>query len=59
MTQEQKKMNKQRKDYEAPYLSTEEVRIEKAFLADAAASANLPEGAEDGGNIDDWFVVEP
>lgn len=48
-------MNKQRKIYEAPTLSTEEVRIEKAFLADAAASGNLPEGAEDGGTLDDFF----
>lgn len=49
------KMNKKLKAYESPTLSTEEVRIEKAFLADAAASGNLPEGAEDGGTLDDFF----
>ena len=53
---------KQNKKYEAPTLSVEEVRIEKAFLADATASAGLPDGAEPGvgddGNIDDWFTLE-
>lgn len=53
---------KQNKKYEAPTLSVEEVRIEKAFLADATASGGLPGGATPGtgtgenGNIDDWFV---
>lgn len=52
---------KQNKKYEAPTLSVEEVRIEKAFLADATASGSLPPGAEPGigtgedGDINDWF----
>lgn len=55
---------KQNKKYEAPTLSVEEVRIEKAFLADASASGGLPEGATPGegtgddGSIDDWFILD-
>lgn len=52
---------KQNKKYEAPTLSVEEVRIEKAFLADATASSNMPGGALPGvgtgedGDMEDWF----
>lgn len=47
---------KQNKKYEAPTLSVEEVRIEKAFLAGAMASANLPQGATEGKGFE-WDVV--
>ena len=47
---------KQNKKYEAPTLSVEEVRIEKAFLADAYASANMPDGATEGSGDFDWDV---
>ncbi|WP_298631211.1 hypothetical protein [uncultured Porphyromonas sp.] len=60
------------KKYEAPTLSVEEVRIEKAFLADPTASGGLPSrqrtstkvpdgaqpGVGDDGSIDDWFTLE-
>lgn len=50
------------KKYEAPTISVEEVRIEKAFLADPTASGGLPDGAQPGvgedGSIDDWFTLE-
>lgn len=55
---------KQNKKYEAPTLSVEEVRIEKAFLAQASASGNLPDkalpgegtGIGDDGDLDDLFT---
>lgn len=47
---------KQIKKYEAPTLSVEEVRIEKAFLADATPSANLPQGGTEGNGFE-WDVV--
>ncbi|WP_168165866.1 hypothetical protein [Porphyromonas sp. HMSC077F02] len=52
---------KQNKKYEAPTLSVEEVRIEKAFLAQATASGNVQDESEPGlnpggdGDISDLF----
>lgn len=53
---------KQNKKYEAPTLSVEEVRIEKAFLANATPSANMPdkalpgEGTGEDGDVNNWFI---
>lgn len=56
------KQNRQQRAYEAPSFSTEEVRIEKAFLSDTNISGNLPDHAEPGvgddGNVDDWFTLQ-
>lgn len=56
------KQNRQQRAYEAPSFSTEEVRIEKAFLADTNISGTLPDHAEPGvgddGNVDDWFTLQ-
>lgn len=55
---------KQNKKYEAPTLSVEEVRIEKAFLAQATASGNVPdkalpgEGTGEDGDVNNWFIVD-
>ena len=55
---------KQNKKYEAPTLSVEEVRIEKAFLANATPSANMPdkalpgEGTGEDGDVNDWFIID-
>ena len=49
-------MMKQNKKYEAPTLSVEEVRIEKAFLSTAVPSANMPQGATEGNGFE-WDVV--
>ena len=47
---------KQNKKYEAPTLSVEEVRIEKAFLSTAVPRANMPQGATEGNGFE-WDVV--